>query len=79
LDAKKATGIDGVTKEEYGKDLDENLNRLLDEMKRMAYKPRPVKEHLIPKEDNRKISTTRISVLEDKIVQGPLGKSWNYI
>ena len=71
LDAKKATGIDGVTKEEYGKDLDENLNRLLDEMKRMAYKPRPVKEHLIPKEGQPgKFRPLGISVLEDKIVQG---------
>jgi len=60
-----------VTKEEYGKDLDENLNRLLDEMKRMAYKPRPVKEHLIPKEGQPgKFRPLGISVLEDKIVQG---------
>ena len=60
-----------MTKEEYGKDLDENLNRLLDEMKRMAYKPRPVKEHLIPKEGQPgKFRPLGISVLEDKIVQG---------
>ena len=71
LDAKKATGIDGVTKEEYGKDLEANLNKLLDEMKRMAYKPRPVKETLIPKEGQPgEFRPLGISVLEDKIVQG---------
>jgi hypothetical protein len=37
LDAKKARGIDGVSKEEYGEDLEGNLNRLLDGLKRMAY------------------------------------------
>ena len=71
LDAKKARGIDGVSKEEYGRDLDNNLNRLLDEMKRMAYIPRPVKEVLIEKEGQPgKFRPLGISVLEDKIVQG---------
>ena len=28
LEAKKATGVDGVTKEEYGKNLEENLRDL---------------------------------------------------
>lgn len=71
LDPKKATGIDGVSKEEYGRDLEANLNKLLDEMKRMAYKPRPVKETLIPKDGQPgKFRPLGISVLEDKIVQG---------
>lgn len=71
LDAKKATGIDGVSKEEYGKDLEANLNKLLDAMKRMAYIPRPVKEVLIPKNGQPgEFRPLGISVLEDKIVQG---------
>lgn len=71
LDTNKAKGIDGVSKEDYGKNLDENLSRLLDEMKRMAYRPRPVKETLIPKEGQPgKFRPLGISVLEDKIVQG---------
>lgn len=71
LDPKKAKGIDGVSKEEYGRELEVNLNTLLDEMKRMAYKPRPVKETLIPKEGQPgKFRPLGISVLEDKIVQG---------
>lgn len=71
LDAKKAKGIDGVSKEDYGKNLDANLGNLFDEMRRMAYKPRPVKETLIPKEGQPgKFRPLGISVLEDKIVQG---------
>lgn len=71
LDAKKAIGIDGISKMEYGENLEPNLNRLLEEMKQMAYKPLPVKEVLIPKDGQPgKFRPLGISVLEDKIVQG---------
>jgi len=36
LEAKKATGVDGVTKEEYGKKLEENLRDLSGRLKRMG-------------------------------------------
>jgi group II intron reverse transcriptase/maturase len=70
LDGNKAVGIDGVTKAQYGEHLEENLQDLVDRMKRMAYRPLPVRQALIPKEGEP--GTTRplgISVLEDKIVQ----------
>ncbi len=51
LDGKKAVGIDGVDKDEYGRELNENLENLVARMKRMAYRPGPVREVLIPKED----------------------------
>jgi RNA-directed DNA polymerase len=71
LDAKKAVGIDGITKADYEKDLDENINTLLEKMKRMAYIPLPVKEVLIPKDGQPgKFRPLGISILEDKIVQG---------
>lgn len=50
LDRKKAVGIDGITKNTYALDLDENLKDLVARMKRMAYRPGPVKQVLIPKE-----------------------------
>jgi group II intron reverse transcriptase/maturase len=70
LDGKKAIGVDGITKSIYLQDLDENLKDLVTRMKRMAYRPGPVKQVLIPKEG--KPGATRplgISNLEDKIVQ----------
>ena len=71
LDGKKAVGIDGVRKEDYGKELDENLKDLVERMKRMAYRPKPVREVLIPKDGQPgKFRPLGISGFEDKIVQG---------
>lgn len=70
LDGKKAVGIDGVTKEDYHKNLKENLEDLLERMKRMAYIPMPVKEVLIPKEGQPgKFRPLGISIFEDKLIQ----------
>ena len=43
LDANKATGIDQVTKEEYERNQDENINSLVERLKNKAYKPQPVR------------------------------------
>ena len=75
LDGNKAVGIDGITKAPYGEHLDENLQDLVERLKRMAYRPLPVRQALIPQEG--KPGATRalgISVLEDKIVQKMMQK-----
>lgn len=75
LNGKKALGIDGIDKEMYGKDLDQNISKLISNMKNMAYRPGPVREVRIPKEG--KPGATRplgISNLEDKIVQSMMQK-----
>jgi len=64
----KATGVDGVTLEEYEVNLDENLCDLVERMKRQAYKPQPVRRTYIPKA-NGKIRPLGIPAIEDKIVQ----------
>ena len=51
LDGKKAIGIDGVTKEAYGRKLDDNLQDLLARIRRHAYKPHASRIVEIPKED----------------------------
>jgi RNA-directed DNA polymerase len=38
LEARKATGVDGVTKEEYGRTLEEHLRALSTPLKRMGYR-----------------------------------------
>jgi group II intron reverse transcriptase/maturase len=70
LDGRKAVGIDGLSKAVYGQRLDENLQDLGARMRRMAYRPEPVRQVRIPKEGQP--GATRplgISTLEDKIVQ----------
>jgi len=53
LKGKAAVGIDGVTKEKYGENLDENLDVLLEKLKTMSYVPGSVKQILIPKEGRK--------------------------
>lgn len=44
MDGKKAVGTDGITKEEYGARLEENLEELEEKLKKKAYKPKPAKK-----------------------------------
>jgi len=69
LDANKATGVDGVTKEEYGENLEENLRELSERLKRMGYRPGPKRRSYIPKPGSEKGRPLGISNLEDKIAE----------
>jgi RNA-directed DNA polymerase len=69
LEANKATGVDGVTKEEYGQNLEENLRDLSARLRRMGYRPGPKRRSYIPKPGNAKGRPLGISNLEDKIVE----------
>jgi group II intron reverse transcriptase/maturase len=66
-----AVGVDGVTKEEYGRRLDDNVRRLHERLRTMSYRHRPIRRVHIPKEGN-KTRPIGISTLEDKMVQGAL-------
>ena len=50
MDRKKAYGIDKVTKEDYEKNLEENLANLVKRMKNGSYRPNPTRRVYIPKE-----------------------------
>jgi RNA-directed DNA polymerase len=70
LQGNKAVGIDGISKSDYGKQLDENIKQLVSRMKSMSYRPQAVRQVLIPKEG--KVDAYRslgISCFEDKLVQ----------
>lgn len=71
MDGKKAVGTDGITKEEYGARLEENLEELEEKLKKKAYKPKPAKRVEIPKE-NGKTRPLSIYCYEDKLVQEAL-------
>ena len=70
LDGRQAVGADGVTKRDDANRLEENLEAQVARMRRMAYRPGPVRRVEIPKGGTP--GTTRplgISNLEDKLVQ----------
>ena len=73
MDRKKARGIDGVSKDEYDKELDKNLDDLVGRLKRRAYKPKPALRVEIPK-DNGKTRPLSIYCYEDKLVQAAVLK-----
>ena len=70
LDGKKAVGTDGIDKAAYGCGLNDNLKELVERMKRMAYRPAPVRQVLIPKEGKpgatRPLGTECVSNFADK-------------
>jgi len=65
-----ATGVDGQTATEYGKDLEANLQSLLDRAKSGDhYRAPPVRRVHIPKGDGSKTRPIGIPTFEDKILQ----------
>ena len=79
MSRKKAVGVDQVTKDEYGDNLGENLDVLIDRMKRQAYKPQPVKRVFIPKAGTSKMRPLGILAYEDKLVQKVLSDILNAV
>ncbi len=74
----KAVGVDGMTKAEYGKELDKNAPDLIKRMKRFSYKPQPVRMAYIPKA-NGKLRPLGIPAYEDRLVQSVMAEVLNDI
>jgi hypothetical protein len=68
LNPKAATGVDGVTWQDYGQDLEENLRDLHARVHRGAYRARPSRRVYIPKADGRQ-RPLGVAALEDKLLQ----------
>ena len=66
-----AVGVDGITKEQYGQNLEGNVRSLHQRLKAMQWRHQPIRRVHIPK-GNGKSRPIGISALEDKIVQGAL-------
>ncbi len=73
LSKGNAVGVDGISWEEYGKRLDENIKGLVERLKKMSYRPQAVKRVYIPKENGTQ-RPIGIPAIEDKIVQKAM--SW---
>jgi RNA-directed DNA polymerase len=63
-----ATGVDGLTATEYAKDLEGNLQRLLERTKSGSYRAPPVRRVQIPKGDGQ-TRPLGIPTFEDKVLQ----------
>jgi group II intron reverse transcriptase/maturase len=69
LNGRKALGVDKVSKEEYGRELESNLSELSERLKRGGYRPLPARRVYIPKEGSEKGRPLGISSFECKIVE----------
>lgn len=78
LQRNKASGIDKMTKDKYEIELDENIGNLIERMKKLSYKPLPVRRTYIPKA-NGKLRPLGIPAYEDKLVQGVMADILNEI
>lgn len=66
-------GVDEITKEEYGLNLEENIRNLVLCLKKKSYRPKPALRVYIPKANGKK-RPLGIAAYEDKIVQLGLKK-----
>ena len=78
LKKRAAAGVDGMSWEEYGQDLENRLADLHDRIHRGAYRAKPSRRVWIPKADGRQ-RPLGIAALEDKIVQHAVGTVLNQI
>jgi RNA-directed DNA polymerase len=79
LKAGKASGIDKVTKEEYGRNLETNVRNLVERMKTQAYKPQAARRVYIPKPGKAQKRPLGIPSYEDKLVQKAMAPILNAI
>ncbi|UII55589.1 group II intron reverse transcriptase/maturase [Cytobacillus spongiae] len=79
LPNKKATGINGTTKEQYCDSLEENIEDLVSRLKSKSYRRVPVRRMYIPKLNLNKMRPLGIPEHEDKIVQKGITKILNSI
>lgn len=78
LSKKAATGVDGVTWQAYGENLEGNLQDLLDRVHRGAYRAKPSRRVYIAKTDGRQ-RPLGIAAVEDKVLQSAVVKVMNSI
>ena len=72
-DGRKAPGVDGVRKDDYAVGLDARLDDLSERLRRLGYRPQPVRRTYIPKGDGR-YRPLVVPGFEDKLVQDRLSR-----
>lgn len=69
LSAKKAVGVNGISKDDYSINLESNIEHLVGRMEKGSYKPESSRRVYIPKDGSDKMRPLGISCYEDKIVE----------
>lgn len=69
VNPQSAPGVDGQSWSDYGKELEKNLSRLLDQAKSGSYVAPPVKRVHIPKGDGKETRGIGLPTIEDKVLQ----------
>jgi len=67
-----AAGVDHVSVDRYGRDLDANLRRLSEELRTGTYRPQAIRRHYIPKPGSREKRPLGIPTVRDRVVQTAL-------
>jgi RNA-directed DNA polymerase len=78
IDGTKATGIDLKTKDQYGKDIDNNLQELVNRLHIGSYRPQAKRGVEIPK-GNGKTRLIAVGSFEDKLVEWVLAQILNQL
>jgi RNA-directed DNA polymerase len=66
---KGAPGVDGITVEAFGENLQEEITRLIEEVTTWTYQPQPVRRVMIPKPGSTKERPLGIPCVRDRVVQ----------
>ncbi len=74
MSGRKAVGVDGISKETYGGQLDKNVEELVTRMKRESYKPKPSRRVYIDKPGSKGKRPLGISAYEDKLVENVIAQ-----
>lgn len=78
LRAGAAPGVDRVTHDQYGRELEANLQNLEQRMRKWSYRPQPTRRAYIPKGENS-LRPLGIPATEDKVVQTGMAQILNAI
>jgi RNA-directed DNA polymerase len=78
LNPRAAAGVDEVTWQDYGRDLEANLRDLHQRVHRGSYRAKPTRRTYVPKADGRQ-RPLGIAALEDKIIQRALVEVLNAV